>query len=833
MCPIDLSCMFLVLLHLLLASPTNALFSLPPSSPPPVSSIPTAATPVPIVGPFAPPNCAVSPLVGTSVCDASQPLSVRVSSFVASLTTAEKIQSLADHWGAVDRVGLPYYYTVNEGLHGVVFSGASAGQPCSNGTQFPQTILSSGSFDRDLIRTMASAISTEQRALSNVGYMSMGILSPQINLVRDPRWGRGQETPGEDPYHTGQFGIAFTQGVEQGEDLRYTKVMSVGKHYFGYDLEGWGNSTRFSFNAIISTQDIVETMLPPWQAAIQTGGMSGFMCSYTAINGEPSCAAGDWINGLARGRWGMPGPVISDCAAIEMLADPTGHHYVNSSDATMTVAMRGGCDVPCGNYYQLHGPQALTDGAINSTDVDIAFTRVINAMVRLGWFDDPFKQPYKYYNCSHVSSQQHQQLAYKVAAAGLVLLKNTADLLPLSLQTTKTVAVIGPNSDSERSYLGNYAGTPPYIHTVVYGLKRLTGLRVVNVTTAITGDSDDPSVVKAAISAAQAADYTIFVGGLDTWREGEGADRTNISLPQCQSTLLSLLEQASSKPIIAVILSGSSLDLTYLRDSPRTGAIVWGGYSGQDGGTAIADLLFGSFSPAGRLPITFYPDEYVNQVAMDDMQMRPHGSSLGRTYKFYTGKAVFPFGYGLSYTTFDYQWTPSVQAESILSVQSVRASMQQSGGLQAQVVSYTVTVTNTGKVTSDVSVLGFIQSTVSTSPSPASALAPSFSPPLAQLFDYQRVHSLTPGSSISLVLMVSVSDLTQVDVNGDRWLVSANHTVWIGTSDRQHALLTHSFHCQGWNKLIQTNPLSDIKHSQQLQPTPSKTEATAAEVATE
>ena len=795
----------------------NALWPLPPIPSPSESSLPVPATPIPIVGPYRPPNCAAPPLAGTIVCDESQPLSTRVSSFVASLTTAEKVQSLSFSWSAIDRVGLPGYIVINEGLHGVVFSGAAAGQPCSNGTQFPQTILSSASFDRDLIRSLASSIATEQRALNNVGYMGLGILSPQINLVRDPRWGRGQETPGEDPYHIGQFGIAFTQGLERGDDPRYTKVMSVGKHYFGYDLEGWGNSTRFSFNAHISIQDIVETMLPPWQAAIQTGGMSGVMCSYTAINGEPSCAATDWINGLARGRWGMPGPVVSDCYAIEMLADPTGHHVVNSSDATMSIAMKGGCDISCTDYYQKYGPPALADGAVNSTDVDIAFTRLIDPLVRLGWFDDPFKQPYKYYNCSHVSSHDNQQLAYKVATAGLVLLKNAGGLLPLDLKTIKTVAVIGPNIDSKAAYLGNYAGGPPYIHTVFDGLRRLNGLRVINVTTAITGESNDPAVLSAAVSAAKEADYTIFVGGLDIYREGEGADRYNISLPQCQSTLFSLLERASSKPVIAIILSGSSLDLTYMRDSAQTGAIVWGGYSGQDGGYAIVDLLLGRFSPAGRLPITFYPDQYVNQVAMDDMQMRPYARSPGRTYKFYTGTPVFPFGFGLSYTSFAFQWVPSVRAESVLTVGSIRARMSEDEGLQAEVVSYTVTVTNTGNVTGDVSVLGFIQSTLSSSAtsshirSSISSFASSFSPPLAQLFDYQRVHSLAPGASASLVLVLSVNGLTQVDRDGDRWLVQATHTVWIGTADKQHAHLTHSFHTEGSSELVQSSPLDDMK----------------------
>ena len=782
------------------------------------SSIPVPTTPVPVVGPFTPPNCAAAPLVGSVVCDESQPLSARVSSFVASLTTAEKLQSLSFTWAAIDRAGLPGYIVVNEGLHGVVFSGAAEGQPCSNGTQFPQTILSSASFDRDLIRRMAAAISTEQRALSNVGYMGLGILSPQINLVRDPRWGRGQETPGEDPYHIGQFGIAFTQGVEQGDDSRYTKVMSVGKHYFGYDLEGWGNSTRFSFNAHISVQDIVETMLPPWQAAIQTGGMSGFMCSYTAINGEPSCAAGGWMNGLARGRWGMPGPVVSDCYAIEMLADPTGHHYVNSSDATMAAALRGGCDISCTDYYEKYGPQALTHGAINATDVDIAFARLIDPLVRLGWFDDPFAQPYKRYNCSHVSSQQHQQLAYDVAAAGVVLLKNADGVLPLSLQAIKTVAVVGPNGDSALSYLGNYAGGPPFIHTLVHGLKQYSALRVINVTTAITGESDDPTVLDAALSAAKAADVTIFVGGLDTYREGEGFDRYNISLPQCQSALHALLEQASARPVISVILSGSSLDLTYQRDSPRTGAIVWGGYSGQDGGSALADLLFGRYSPAGRLPITFYPDAYVSEVAMDDMAMRPHGSSRGRTYKFYTGTPVFPFGFGLSYTTFDYQWSPSITADAILSVLSIREAMQQQteADTNAEVVSYAVTVTNTGNITSDVSVLGFIRATMVFGP--ASASSSEFSPPLAQLFDYQRVHSLQPGRSAELLLTLTAGALTQVDVAGHRWLLPASHEVWLGTADRQQAHLTHSFHTVGAHQLVQLNPLAEVQLSQQKQP---------------
>ena len=771
------------------------------------------STPVPIVGPFVPPDCRAGLLSAFPICNASLSLPMRVADLLSRMSTAEKLQCLADHWAAVDRIGLPSYNPVMEGLHGVVFSGSAPGQPCSNGTQFPQSILTSATFDRDLIQAVAAAIGTEARALNNVGYMSLGVLSPQINLVRDPRWGRGQETPGEDPYHIGQYAIAFVNGLQAGDDPRYLKVMSVAKHYFGYDLDNWGNSSRFSFDAVISQRDIVETMLPPWQDAIQSGHMSGFMCSYTAINGEPSCAADDWINGLARGRWGMTGPVISDCYAIEELS--LGHHYVNSSDDTVRVAMRGGCDVPCGTYYQQYGPKALADGAIDAADVDTAFTRVISSLVRLGWFDDPFVQPYKYLDCSVVSSVSHQQLAYDVAAAGLVLLKNAYNQLPLSLQQTTSVAIIGPNGDSQLAYLGNYAGGPPFIHSTLYGIRQLaasTSIAVFNVTTAMY-EVDDPTVIKAALAAAQSAQYTIFVGGLDTRMEGEANDRTNISLPQCQSSLIAMLEQISPQPIIVVILSGSSLDLTYVRDSEKTGSVVWGGYSGQDGGRAVADLLFGRFSPAGRLPITFYPDRYVEQVAMDDMNMRPSVNNPGRTYKFYTGEPVYPFGFGLSYTTFQYNWTDGADRVTSITTDKLLALMERqessadndtASSLLGAAAEFSVTVTNIGNVSSDVSVLAFIRSSVSSSDVDVS-------PPLAQLFDYQRVHGLTPGASATLSFTLRLAALTQVDTQGHRWLLAGSHLLWIGDALEKEAPLRRSLRTNGQFYRVQTNAL--LPHS--------------------
>ena len=575
------------------------------------------------------------------------------------MNTSEKVLRLQNSSPGIPRLGIPAYEWWSEALHGVAGSpGVSFAQNgnFSCATSFPEPIGLGATFDRYLIRALATVTSTEARAFNNVNRAGLDFWTPNINIFRDPRWGRGQETPGEDTYLSSEYVYYLIRGYQEGEDSRYYKIVADCKHYAGYDIEDWHGNERYGYNAIISNQDLVETYLPSFKSCLKDAHVGSAMCSYNAVNGVPACANGFLMNDIARDRWDWEGWITSDCDAVGNIYD--SHHYTSNFSTLVQITLRAGCDIDCGGTLSAHGMQAYADGAIVDADLDLALLRQFSSLVRLGYFDPAENQVYRQYTWEHVNTTAAHGLDRIATRESIVLLKNAANTLPLDSSSIKSIALIGPHANNPNVQEGNYNGRPCFIHTPFSVLNAMKGMTV-NYAQGVDVNTTRTSGIDAAISAAKNSDVIVYIGGIDETIESEGHDRNTIDLPGQQLNLLKQLE-ALGKPVVAMFFGGGGVDISYLRDSANTQAILWAGYPAQSGGDAIVDVLFGDYSPAGRLPVTWYPAEYVDQVPMTDQSMRSSSTNPGRTYKFYTGKPVFAFGTGLSYTTFGYTTIPAV-----------------------------------------------------------------------------------------------------------------------------------------------------------------------------
>ena len=467
------------------------------------------------------------------------------------------------------------------------------------------------------------------------------------------------------------------------------------------------------------------------------------------------------MNDIARNRWDWEGWITSDCDAVGNIYD--SHHYTSNFSTLVQITLRAGCDIDCGGTLSAHGMQAYREGAINDFDLDVALLRQFSSLVRLGYFDPPERQVYRQYGWEHVNTTGAHLLDYQATLETMTLLKNDG-VLPLKASAIKNVALIGPHGNNPGVQEGNYNGRPCFVHTPYTVMQQLQG---VNVTLAHGVDINTTSTsgFDAAVAAAKGADVVIYIGGIDESIESEGHDRNTIDLPGQQLNLLKQLE-AVGKPLIVILFGGGGVDISYLRDSAATKAILWAGYPSQSGGDAIVDVLFGNYSPAGRLPVTWYPAEYVNQVPMTDQSMRQSATNPGRTYKFYTGTPVYAFGTGLSYTTFSY-----ITVDRVLPTYSISELMPRALADDKQAdVAMTINVTNTGSVESDVVVLAYVTSTVS----PAGV-----TPPLKELFDYTRIHGLRPGQTETYTFGLSYRVLMHVDDDGAQWLLPGRYAIHI------------------------------------------------------
>lgn len=652
------------------------------------------------------------------------------------------------------------YQWWNEALHGVAHNrGNTWGGQFSAATQFPQAITSGAAFDDDLIEAIGTAISTEARAWANSGKSHLDFWTPNINPFRDPRWGRGHETPGEDAFRNKKFGEAYVRGM-QGNGSTH-RVIATCKHFAAYDLEVSGGTTRFNFDAKVSTQDLAEYYLPPFEGCARDAKAGSIMCSYNAVNGVPACANSYLMDTILRQHWNWTDDnqyIVTDCDAVYYLGNANGgHRYKSSYAQAVGAAFEAGSDNIC---WATGGTAPDPAGAFNQKQfsqatLDKMMVRQYQGLIRAGYFDGP-NGMYRKLGVADTNTASSKDVALRAAEEGIVLLKNDG-LLPVKLSGT-SVAMVGFWANKADKMLGGYSGDPPFNHDPVTAAKQM-GITVNFADGPLTQGNADTS---AAVSAAQKSDTIIYFGGIDNTVEKESTDRTSISWPGGQLSVIQKLA-GLGKPVIVVKL-GTHVDDTPLLNLPNVKSILWAGYPGQDGGTAVMNIITGAVAPAGRLPITMYPASYTNQAPMTNMNLRPSGSYPGRTYRWYDS-AVFPFGHGLHYTNFTV--SPG-DFPATLSIQDLLSSCSEKYLDLCAFPALPITVENTGEQTSDYVALGFLAGDFGPSPAPIKTLA-----------TYKRLFNVTAGGSQEVSLGWNLGGLARVDGDGNRVLYPGTYEVLI------------------------------------------------------
>lgn len=579
----------------------------------------------------------------------------RAEELVAQMTLSEKVAQTLHQSPAIERLGIKAYNWWNEALHGVARAGTA--------TIFPQAIGMAAAFDEELMEQVGDAVSTEARAkfaMQQEGddediYKGLTFWAPNVNIFRDPRWGRGHETFGEDPYLTSRLGVRYIMGL-QGHDGNYLKTAACAKHFA---VHSGPEDVRHSFDARVNEQDLRETYLPAFQACVQEAKVETVMGAYNRTNGEPCCGSRYLLQEILRREWGFDGHVTSDCWAIK---DFHEQHCVTSSPVeSVSLAMNNGCDLNCGSLF-LYLEQAVKEGLVDEKRLDEAVVNLFTSRMKLGVFDQKGENPYDNIPYTVVDSPKMRELNRQVAERCVVLLKNENQTLPLQKEKLHTIGVIGPNADNRRALVGNYEGTASRYVTVLEGIQDYVGdeVRVLysegchlykDRTSVLAQENDRASEVRAVC---RESDVIIAVMGLDASLEGEegdtgneygSGDKPDLNLPGLQHDILKLAKE-SGKPVILVLLTGSAMAVAW--EEENLDAILQGWYPGAQGGAAIARILFGEANPEGKLPVTFYRTTE-ELPAFEDYSMK------GRTYRYMKQKALYPFGYGLSYTDYTYQ----------------------------------------------------------------------------------------------------------------------------------------------------------------------------------
>lgn len=581
--------------------------------------------------------------------DPKLPLETRVNDLLKRMTLEEKALQMDNRTPAIPRLQIPAYDWWNEALHGVARAGLA--------TSFPQPIGLAATFNETEMFNMGTMVSDEARAkhhqFAREGkrgeYTGLTFYSPNVNIFRDPRWGRGHETFGEDPYLTGKLGVAFVKSM-QGDNPNYFKTITTAKHFA---VHSGPEPSRHEFDAKPSKRDLWETYLPAFKMLTHEGKVYSFMCAYNRLFGQPCCSDAFLLNDILRKKWGFKGFVATDCGAVYDFY--TFHKTAKDSIEAVAQAIKAGADNQCYGYTKAVIP-AIKQGLLKESELDTAVARLLRAKFKLGVFDPDDVNPYANIPYSVVNSEKHQAQALKMARESMVLLKNNG-VLPLK-KGIKKIAVIGPNANDAEVLLGNYNGEPAHVVSPLEGMQKAFPNALIHYAKGCaiidTPGYNRKAEFAAALTIAAKAEVIVFVGGISPRLEGEdlkvkvpgflGGDKTDLNLPTVQTDLLKELKKLG-KPIVLVLVNGSALTINWENDN--LDAIVESWYGGERGGQAIGDVLAGAYNPAGRLPVTFYK-------SITDIPAFEEYSMAGKTYRYVTKPVLYPFGYGLSYTQFEY-----------------------------------------------------------------------------------------------------------------------------------------------------------------------------------
>ncbi len=684
--------------------------------------------------------------------DQSQSIDIRVKDLVSRLTLEEKVSLLGYQSKAVPHLGIPAYNWWNEALHGVARAGEA--------TIFPQAIGMAATFNNDLLKQVSTAISTEARAKYNLAiaqdrhlqYMGLTFWTPNINIFRDPRWGRGQETYGEDPYLTATMGTAFVKGL-QGDDPHYLKASATAKHFA---VHSGPEATRDYFDAIVDEKDLRETYLYAFHALVN-GGVESVMSAYNRVNGVPNSINKVLLTDILRKEWGFKGHVVTDCGALNDVYNT--HKTLPGPVETAAAAIKAGVNLDCSTVLQEDAVKAVNQGLLTEKEIDNALSALLRTEFKLGFYDDAALIPFHTYGADSVNNAAHIALARKAAEQSMVLLKNDHDVLPLKKSDYSSIMVLGPNAASYDAMVGNYHGTSKVVN-FVEGITAAAGpgTRV---------EYDQGSDYKDTTHfggtwAAGNCDATIAVIGLSPVLEGEagdaflsegGGDKKNLSLPASEIAFMKELRKSvKNKPLIAVITAGSDIDIDAI--APYADAILFAWYPGEQGGNALADIVFGNISPSGHLPLTFYKS-LSNLPAYNDYNMKGH------TYRYYSGPVQYPFGFGLSYTSFSYSQTGNLKSKY----------------QGTDTITITVQVKNTGIMDGDDVIQAYIE-------------YPKVDRmPLKELKSFKRV-SIKKGDTQSVTIKIPVAELQKWDMTKHGWKIyPGDYKLIIGENSQDEKLI--------------------------------------------
>ncbi|KAM0948412.1 putative xylan 1,4-beta-xylosidase [Dioscorea sansibarensis] len=739
-------------------------------------------------------------------CDKSLPYSVRIKDLIGRMTVREKILNLGDRAPGSGRVGLQNYNWWTEALHGISDVGHATyfGDIVNSATVFPTPILTVSSFDPALWKKIGHAVSIEGRAMYNLGHAGLTVWSPNINIVRDPRWGRALETPGEDPFAVSVYAVNYVRGLQDVKGFETAKdpntrplsLSACCKHYTAYDVDQWYHEmyNRKEFDAKTMERDMVETFNRPFESCVREGDGSSIMCSYNKINGVPVCANPRLMSQTFRGEWDLHGYIVSDCDSVQVITE--NHKWLHDSPVdAIAQSLSAGLDLDCGccgvgdNYFQNFGESAVQQGRIREKDLDNALTNLYTVLMRVGFFDgNPL---FDKLGLSDICSKEHIELSAKAAREGIVLLKNNDNsVIPLDSNKFKKIALIGPLANATEPMRGNYAGVPCKYITPI------DGFNASNVQVDYQQGCDDVacqniSELKTVLQSVKHADATVLFFGNDLSIEREEFDRDGLKLPGKQEELIIRAAESAKGPVVLVLMSGGGLDVSFAEKHPKIGAILWAGYPGEQGGHAIADIVFGKYNPGGRLPLTWYHDDYVKKLPMTSLQLRPNKEFgyPGRTYRFYDGPVVYPFGHGLSYTQYKYTVLKSklnsinvgldkhhkckdltLKSDAIVTSECPSAVIDD---LKCEeTISFSVEVANVGKMDGDHTVMVYSK-------------PPEFidDAPIKQLIGFQKVFVPAGKKKVVKFDINACKALTLVEKTAYKVLAGGQHTIVIGHGD--------------------------------------------------